>query len=72
MEMLITITGKSGAENQSCYTARDLRRMAKAAVGTQGKLLGFVVNVNELNGRTRLIASYETAPNQQTFTTVAI
>ena len=70
--MLITINGKSGSDNQSSYTVRQLSNMAKALAGRKNKVIGYTVNFDERTGYTRLIVSYETAPNQQTFATAAI
>jgi hypothetical protein len=59
----------------STFKLKDLRREARAAVKAackRGKLIGYTVQFREHTGRVTLIASYETAPNQQTFTTVAL
>jgi hypothetical protein len=72
MKTLFTINGKSGAAAQSQYTQMDFNRMARALVGKQGKIVGIVINFDERTGNTRLIASYETAPNKQTFASMAI
>lgn len=72
MQTLITIGSKVLGNPPTSYTMAELRRIAKAAVGKQGKLVGLVVNFDEAHGNTRLFASYESAPNQQTYTTVAL
>jgi hypothetical protein len=72
MNLLVTINGKSGSVNQSVYSVRDINKMAKALVGKKGKILAVTVNFDEMTGNTRLIASYETEPNKQTFTSMAI
>lgn len=69
---LITIVGTSAS---TTFTPKDLRREARDAVKRackRGKLLGYTLQFSEANGRVQLIASYESAPNQQTFTTVAL
>lgn len=74
METIITIGSKTEGNPVSSYTLRDLQRMAKAAVGKQGKVFAVAVNFDERTGNARLIASYYTdhAQTQQTYTTVAI
>ncbi len=72
METIITINGKSGSTAQSTYTMRQLNRMAKALVGKQGKVFAIAINFDERTGNSRLLASYETAPNCQTFASMAI
>jgi uncharacterized RmlC-like cupin family protein len=72
METLITVNGKSGASAQSQYSVRQLGRMAKALVGKQGKVFAVTINFDERTGSSRLIASYETEPGKQTFSSMAI
>ena len=72
MKQLITITGASGSTNQSVYTPAQLSKMARQLVGPRGKPFAYTVNFDERTGRTRLLVSYETAPNEQTFATMAI
>ncbi len=71
MDMIVSINGKSGSTAQSVYTLRDLRKMARALV-MRRKVIGLTLSFDERTGTTRLIVSYETAPNEQTFATMAI
>lgn len=72
MQTLITIGSKTAGNPPTSYTLAQLNRMAKAAVGKQGTLFAVTINFDEHTGTSRLIASYATGPNAQTFTTVAI
>jgi hypothetical protein len=72
MQTLITINGKTGAQNQSVYSQADLRKMARALVGKRGKPFAMTVQFDEMTGRARLIVSFETEPNKQTFESIAI
>ena len=72
MKTLITIGSKTQGNPPSVYTVNQLSRMARALVGKQGKVFAITVNFDERTGNSRLIAAYETAPNQQTFASCAI
>jgi hypothetical protein len=70
-QLLTIVTGA----NHTTYTPAALRREARNAVKAackRGKLIGYTIQINQDGGRVSLHASYETAPNQQTFTTVAL
>ena len=71
MDTLITIGAKTEGNPPSVYTMAQLRRMAKAACMGR-KPFAITINFDERTGTSRLLASYETAPNQQTFASVAL
>jgi hypothetical protein len=69
MKFVLSIQGPK--DKFSTYSLADLRREARNAVKGKGKAFGYTVCVHP-GGNVSLIVSYETAPNQQTFTTVAL
>lgn len=72
MDALITIGSKTEGNPATVYTIRQLTKMAKAAVGKAGKPFAMTINFDERTGTSRLIVSYSTGPNAQTFTSVGI